>query len=153
MNKHFVIDPNGEKHTRNSKTREYSHCVLARLTNESRMRSLKCGLQNASELVRKYSDPDHVERQVAYYSRPGAITKKTREQVEAEEAKYLAEYVANAKAYRTEIEVAEAAIARGEELDPTWGSIGWASRLDLAHKNAAGYQNGWHTMVVQAERE
>ena len=35
MNKHTATDPNGQIHTRNSKTRVYSHTVVARLDREA----------------------------------------------------------------------------------------------------------------------
>ncbi len=50
MNKHYVIDPNGKRHTRNSQTRTYSHAVLVRFRDETRWACVGwCGRPDLAE--------------------------------------------------------------------------------------------------------
>ena len=140
--KHFAICPNGDKVTRTSKTRTYSHVVVAR---HSYAHALACAERAGSS--------DVTAKNFAYYR---AYLDGTSEflarkswQSDADYAKAVAYDIARAtealagcetlEAYRDHLRakaLANVATKKAEGYYDTFGALGWSSRLDLAQKVA-----------------
>lgn len=145
MNKHFIIDPNGQKHTRNSENRTYSHCVMVR-------DSYELALQRAA---RKSSEESDV-RDYTYYAalvagtHPHCKFDDAGRMITSAKAKLngctsVEEYVAQEREGR--IRSVEGAKAIGK-FD-AYGVYGWCGRRDLAEKLAAKARSISHFDVVE----
>ena len=148
MNKHYVIDPNGKTHTRNSKTRLYSHCVLGRRTNASLINGCAIDIRYQERQVRKYSDPVEIEKICAEWKRMfGDSYEKTEERCKG----WLENAQRNLERCRKTLAEYREKSERGELIEPDWGSLGWSSRLDLAQKVADKHRADHEVLVIQAE--
>jgi len=156
-NKHFIIDPAGVTHTRNSTSRTYSHAVIARRSYDSALASAEARRDPNYDYYRAIADG--TSRHLVAYSY------RTAEQ----HAARLKAVVATALAHLDGADSREAyvaakraeAVARVEadeaagEFDG-WAVLGWAGRPDLADKLAASSRNRgcWADVtVVEAQRK
>lgn len=156
-NKHFIIDPAGVVHTRNSTSRTYSHAVIARRSYDSALASAEAYRCPNYEYYRSIADG--TSRHLAPRSW----------QTADQHAARLKAAVATALADLNGAESAEAyvaakraeAVARVEadeaagEFDE-WSVLGWAGRPDLADKLAASSRNRgcWADVtVLEAQRK
>jgi hypothetical protein len=136
-NHFFVIDPQGKTHTRSSKGRTYSHVVLRYtppVTFEDQCKEIgwvvaqnSDGYWKSMKLRAETGVLDHlpdfdVERRVQEARDFIAENPSLELHMAQIGARALARF--------------EAKVEGGEHYD-RWHDMGWASRLDLAHKNAS----------------
>jgi hypothetical protein len=159
MNKHFAIDANGQRHTRNSKGRTYSHVVVGRWNYDAALAFAqsydKSGLHSSNYkhllsyvngtsqyLARKSWENDatyaeRVAKEVAQAAKRlgGAKSLDEYRQLQRDEA--LARVAANKAAGEYEV----------------YRDLGWAGRLDLAQKNAASHAGQYTDIqILEAQR-
>ena len=140
--KRFAICPNGDKVTRTSKTRTYSHVVVAR---RSYAHDLACAERAGSSDV----TASNFAYYRAYLDGTSKFLARKPWQSDADYAKAVAYDIARATEALAGCETLEAyrAHLRAEALDrvaerkasgyyDTFGVLGWSSRLDLAQKVA-----------------
>lgn len=134
MTKHFAIDPNGKTHTRNSKTRTYSHTVVAKIDPVSYAAD---GVRAAKNNALNY---DFYLTDRCYRNWKG--DPETRD-IRGKEYASPAEFQAD---YPTQDDFLESLLQDSHERDEahldegyfdTFFNFGWTSRLDLAAKLAA----------------
>jgi len=160
MNKHFAIDANGQRHTRNGKGRTYSHVVVGRW-------NYAADLANAQSYDKSGLHRLNYKYYAAYVDGTSQyLARKSWEQDDDAYAARVAKEVADAvKAIGGAASLEEyrqmqrdAAIANVEANKAAgkyevYRDLGWAGRLDLAQKNA-GSQSGQYTdiQILEAQR-
>lgn len=123
MHKHFIIDPNGERHTRNSRSRIYTHAVIQP---HCRLGQIEWLLENAAMWRRRAAKEAASGQSFAFSNRDACL--HDAEKCERLAAEHQAKYDAGSTTY--------------------FITLGWNGRLDLAQKLAATRSN---TMIVEAQ--
>lgn len=146
MNKHIATDPAGVEHTRNSKTRVYSHTVVVRIDGAKRLANNLADLE-ADYVRRNY---DHDFNRVARYSfdKPEEID-RNREEFRAQYPTFE-EYLKICK-QRVIASHNKWLNAGGPQH---WLNAGWCGRLDLAQKLAdkeRGGRNVAEVVILEAK--
>lgn len=131
--KHFVIDPNGKRHTRTSQNRTYAFAVIVRDGYQqalARATSTNCDAQHARNYAYyvALANGTHAHCSFSDAERSIASAKAKIADCPTVEA-YLAKLTADAVA------AVEAAKAKGKYDE--FGVYGWCGRYDLAQKLAA----------------
>lgn len=136
MNKHFAIDPNGNVHTRNSKTRVYSHTVVARLNREE---ADKQTLRVAEDAARTNYEFYCGRKGTAYTNWKGEPdTCYVHDKEYHSAAEFIADYPSVEDAVAYEVGKAQAKIdARTDSYYDDFFNLGWNGRRDLAEKLAS----------------
>lgn len=111
MHKHFIIDPNGERHTRNSRSRIYTHAVIQQ---QCRLGEIKWLLENAA----MYQQRSERLIDSPYYKQQALASAAKYEKLAAD---HQAKYDAGSTTY--------------------FITLGWNGRLSLAQKLAATRSN------------
>jgi hypothetical protein len=145
MNKHFFIDPAGQTHTRNSKSRTYSHAVIFRKDYEV------CRRQAANVMDIDVTNFNYAQKQVE----TEGWSEWTKEESKQRDRDLVAKY-------QNGYEFAQAMAAkRVEDTDrrnaegyyDEWICRGWNGRLDLAQKEAAklNWEDIAEVKIVEAQ--
>lgn len=160
MNKHFAIDANGQRHTRNSQNRTYSHVVVGRWNYAADLASAqsydKCDLHRGNY--------EHFLSYVNGTSR--FLTRKSWEQDDDAYATRVALDIsravkaiggaANLEEYRQlqrDKELARVAANKAAGEYEVYRDLGWAGRLDLAQKNAGSHAGRFTDIqILEAQR-
>lgn len=128
--KHVAIDPAGEKHTRHSSTKSYTHAVLARLSLEHDVAQTRRPTMNheISNFEYYLAFANGTSRWLA---KPGDHT------AEIERSRKVIEGCTTAQDYVAKMRSEELASIRAREASgwyTSWHVEGWCSRADLAAK-------------------
>jgi hypothetical protein len=157
--KHTAADSLGGKHTRSSKTRTYTHCVVVMWDYDRAMGDLHSAHADALSVDRRNfeymtaiatgNDP-HPCRD---YSKPGVITIDEVAQAERV-AEYKARIAGGFDVYREgqlARRLSQLASRKAAGYFDTFGSVGWCGRHDLALKLAAQYPSAKAVEILKAE--
>ena len=155
--KHFAITPNGTKITRTSKSRVYSHVVVAR---HSHAFDLKCAenhntQRNMASNFKFYAD---------FVNGTSKFLVKPEWRSEEDHAAEMADRIQAAKdhldgattveeysASQTAKALARVAAKLAEGYYDKFGALGWSSRLDLAQKVASQSDKPYYEDVTILE--
>ena len=160
MNKHFAIDANGKRHTRNSKGRTYTHVVVGRWNYDAALASA----QNYDKLDLHRSNYNH---SLSYVN--GTSRFLTRNSWEQDDAAYVARVAkdiagavkalggaANLEEYcqlQRDAALARVAANKAAGEYEVYRDLGWAGRLDLAQKNAGSHAGRFTDIqILEAQR-
>lgn len=158
--KHFVIDPNGVKHTRTSQHRKYTHCVIVRDGYELALARAKSGHWNTNYLsnfnyyvslaagTHDHSKPWAWEKLEEAADRIAKQRAKAQKQIAgiATPAQYLQKLIAE--------DIAAVEKQKTEGKYEKFGVYGWCGRADLAEKLAAKCRSlGSFDVVIIAEAQ
>ena len=148
MNKHFVIDPNGQKHTRNSKSRRYTHAVLVR---ECEIWALEQARKFGAWKVHASNWKYDCEKAAQGDAHPHAAYMSEEQWVESRRvaALTLEEY----RQEQTDFAIAhwEKRKAAGEFKE--YGVVGWCGRPDLAQKLHFQQDTARYADIITLEAE
>lgn len=139
MNKHTAIDPNGKVHTRNSKGRTYSHCVVARIDPiADTHRTLWSAEHNGETNYAYYCGQGRhsINPYTNYRGEPCTTFVAGKDYNSPEE--FQADFPTRQDYIDYLVNEAKAKLAaRPAGYYDDYGSLGWCGRLDLATKLAA----------------
>lgn len=137
MNRHYIIDPQGQKHTRNSKGRTYTHAVVvltgAKFLEARRPNIAIAKMENDRMWDRIENEAKGIFPKGEQWRGPKALASW-----QAHAVKWMTEHTREgdlAEAIAHANKMFKQRVESGEDL--RYGCVGWAGRLDLAEKLAA----------------
>lgn len=144
INKHFVVDPAGVKHTRGSERKLYSHAVVANRCPDW----VRASIHSDSAAMNHRSNYDYYSGIVAG-TRRGYSTTPAEAKALLGDATTKDEYVAARIA--DAVRLLDQQIADG--YFDEWVVVGWCSRLDLAQKLCRSHPWLRNLMILPTSRE
>jgi hypothetical protein len=154
--KFFAAAPDGSIHTRTSKTRQYTHTVLAR-HNYAHDLALADSIRAVDANNFRY----YFALAAGTHEHLRPVAWRTAEQNEAERARSMAQAVEQMRGCQTAVEyqlaqradrLARLAECKADGYYDQWVDLGWCGRLDLAHKLVAS-KRGYYTDITVVEAQ
>jgi hypothetical protein len=159
MNKHFAIDANGQRHTRNSKGRTYSHVVVGRWNYDASLADAQTYGQSdlhRSNYKHHLSYVDGTSQYLARKSWEDDATHAARVAKEVAQAVKAIGGATNLEEYRQlqrDAALARVAANKAAGEYEVYRDLGWAGRLDLAQKNAGSHSAHYTDIqILEAQR-
>jgi hypothetical protein len=135
MNKHFFIDPAGDEHTRNSKTRTYTHAVIGKRSYDMDVRGASIGWEST----------DHSN--FKFYTVGNGQEDRSDDGVKARMLNNVDEYME----YKLADRLRKIEDKRREGYYDQWVCLGWCGRRDLAEKQLNQWPGYSEKRIVEAQ--